>query len=48
MQKVAKERLTALTKSGQLKAPQAPANKEVSNRVSDFFNIFLSLEVAVV
>jgi hypothetical protein len=34
MQKVAKERLTALTKSGGLKLPAAPASKDLSNRVS--------------
>jgi hypothetical protein len=39
MQKVAKERLTSLTKSGQLKVPQAPANKDISNRVRYFQNI---------
>jgi hypothetical protein len=33
MQKVAKERLTSLTKSGSLKPPQAPASKDIANRV---------------
>ncbi len=33
MQKVAKERLTTLTKTGKLKLPTAPASKDVANRV---------------
>ena len=33
MQKVAKERLGTLLKSGGLKTPSAPASKELSNRV---------------
>jgi hypothetical protein len=37
MQKVAKERLTALAKSGQLKLPAAPAAKDLANRVSFLF-----------
>ena len=34
MQKVAKERLTALAKSGALKMPPAPASKDLNNRVT--------------
>ncbi len=33
MQKVAKERLTTLTKTGTLKLPTAPASKDIANRV---------------